>query len=86
MKVKYKPLKESNVNLNYQYERNIILNKYKTKQIQLRAKIMQLIAKSRELSIQMQEELSNLNRDFQKSVNQNIKHSTIPTTAQLMRR
>ena len=86
MKVKYKPLKESNVNLNYQYERNIILNKYKTKQIQLRAKIMQLIAKSRELTIQMQEELSDLQREFQSSISQNLKHSTIPTTSTLLKR
>ena len=86
MKVKYKPLKESNVNLNYQYERNIILNKYKTKQIQLRAKIMQLIAKSRELTIQMQEELSDLQRELQSSISQNLKHSTIPTTSTLLKR
>lgn len=86
MKNKYKLYKESNLNVNYQYERNVILNKYRVKLIQIQAKIMQLVAKSKELSIQMQEELSNLNRDFQKSVNQNIKHSTIPTTTQLMRR
>lgn len=86
MKNKYKLYLESNLNVNYQYERNVILNKYRVKLIQIQAKIMQLVAKSKELSIQMQEELSNLNRDFQKSVNQNIKHSTIPTTTQLMRR
>ena len=86
MNYKYRNLKESNLNINMTYERNIILNKYKTKLTQIRAKIIQLQAKANELLIDLQKELSDLNRENQKQISQNLKHSSIPTTSQLMRR
>ena len=86
MTSKYRNIKESNQNINIQYERTAILNKYRTKLIQIRAKIIQLNAKAQELLISMQKELSDVNRDNQKQIANNLKNSTIPTTRQLSKR
>lgn len=74
MKVTYNNYKESKICHNLEYERNIINAKYRAKFIQIKSKIMQLLAKARELSIQREKELS----DLQYSISDQIRRNSKP--------
>ena len=71
MKVSYNQYNESKICQNLEYEKYMINEKYKAKFTQIRTKIFQLLAKARELSIQREKELSDLNLSISDQIRRN---------------
>lgn len=71
MKSTYKQYNESKICKSMEYEKYIINEKYRAKFIQIRTKIFQLLAKARELSIQREKELSDLNLSISDQIHRN---------------
>jgi len=71
MKDTYNKYLESKICQSLEYEQYIINEKYKAKFSQIRNKIFQLVAKARELAIQREKELSDLQMSISDQIRRN---------------